>query len=258
MKKESNIYWKDGELFAAWGYYFNQENNYLKDNIKSFIDKYLLITLKYGINLPSLVNQCNNLDIKYLKEQYFKSDKILTSLLLKKSYSDNLNENITTSYIFFKDEKNDIKGMIYKELEFFIKIANNDELSLKNYYIGLQTNTFFTELEEYNEDGNIIYIDNSELSYLNTTRLNSYIRDLTLLMFEFGADEFDFSDEYQIYNEKGISELYDDIYLKIKGEIVFYEDIYDLLPEEHQYKPFEDIKVELDDSNYKKYMEKNN
>lgn len=49
-----------------------------------------------------------------------------------------------------------------------------------------------------------------------------------------------FSDECQIYNEKGISELYDDIFLKIKGEVVFYEDIYDLLPEEHN-KPFEKI-----------------
>ncbi|OVE55808.1 hypothetical protein B0E34_16465 [Chryseobacterium mucoviscidosis] len=251
MEKISNKYWADGELFASYGYYFNN----IEQNIELFIDKYLSVAIKYGINLPSLVDDCNTYDIQYLKEQYIKSDEILTRLLLRKSYSNKIEQYITISHMFLNDYNGHIKAMIYKDLDFFIKIAHNDEISVKSYYIGLQTNAFFSEIEGYNQDGNRIYVDNSELSFLNTTRLNSYIRDLTILMFEFGAEEFDFSNEYDIYDKNGISELYEDIYLKIKGEVLFYEDIYDLLPEEHKYKPFEEIQVELDDTNYKKYLE---
>lgn len=253
MENISNKYWMDGELYAAWGYYF-KDSSCLKDNIKLFIDNYLAITLKYGINLPSLVDQDKTFDLSYLKEKYIESDKALTNLLLNKVYSDNLDQYITTSLIFFRNDKEEIVGTIYKELEFFTKIAQTDKILLKSYYIGLRTNAFFSVLEGWNDNGQQILIDNSELAYLNTTRLNSYIRDLTILMFEFCDNEFAFSDENPIYDKNGRSELYDGIYLLVKGEVLFYEDVYELLPDEHKYKPFEEIQVELDDTNYKKYL----
>ncbi|WP_456314793.1 hypothetical protein [Pseudomonas shirazensis] len=253
MGNISNKYWMDGELFAAWGYYF-KDNNYLKNNIQLFVDKYLSITLKYGINLPSLVAENNAFDINFLRKSFNASDKILIDLLLKKGYSNKLDKYITTSFIFFKNDKNEITGAINKELEFFTKIADIDGISLGSYYIGLRTNAFFSILESWNSNGEQVFIDNSELAYLNTTRLNSYIRDLTILMFEFCDNEFAFSDEHPTYDKNGKSELYDGIYLLIKGEVLFYEDIYELLSEEHKYKPFEQIQVELDDTNYKKYL----
>lgn len=149
---------------------------------------------------------------------------------------------------------NEIIGSINKQLEFFTKIADINGISLESYYIGLRTNAFFSVLETRNRNGDQIFIDNSELAYLNTTRLNSYIRDLTILIFEFCDNEFAFSDEYPIYDKNGKSKLYTGIYLIIKDEVLFYEDVYELLSEEHKYKPFEQIQVELDDTNYKKYL----
>ncbi|MBF4470618.1 hypothetical protein [Flavobacterium sp. HJJ] len=256
MENISNEYWIDGELFAAWGYYF-KDNNYLKENIQLFVDKYLSIAIKYGINLPSLVAENNTFDMSFLKRKYNKSNEVFIDLLLKKSYSDKFDKYITTSFIFFKNDKNEIIGSINEELEFFAKIADINGIFLESYYIGLRTNAFFSLLETRNSNGEEVFIDNSELAYLNTTRLNSYIRDLTILIFEFCDNEFAFSDEYPINDENGKSELYDGIYLLIKGQVLFYEDIYEFLPEEHKYKPFEEIQVELDNTNYKKYLESN-
>ncbi|MDN3693623.1 hypothetical protein QWZ06_15665 [Chryseobacterium tructae] len=43
----------------------------------------------------------------------------------------------------------------------------------------------------------------------------------------------------------------------MENGVLFYEDIYDLLPEEYKYKPFEEIQIQLDNTNYKKWAEKN-
>ena len=60
------------------------------------------------------------------------------------------------------------------------------------------------------------------------------------------AIDFDFEDlGLNDFTENGV--LFND-------EVLFYEDIYDLLPEEHKYKPFEEIQIELDDTNYKKWL----
>lgn len=94
----------DGELFAAWGYYF-KDNKYLKENIQLFVHKYLSITLKYGINLPSLVNDNNIFDVNTLSKRYNESSDLFRDLLLKKNYSDEFDKYITTSFIFFKNDK---------------------------------------------------------------------------------------------------------------------------------------------------------
>ncbi|KPH14715.1 hypothetical protein [Chryseobacterium sp. ERMR1:04] len=113
-----------------------------------------------------------------------------------------------------------------------------------HFFITFCSDAFFDELS--NDNSNVI-IDNSETAYLNTPRFNSFLRDFIILCFEYGATDLEFDDlEYENISEQGIL---------FGNEIVYYEDIYDLLPEEHKYKPFKEIQVELDDTNYKIYME---
>ncbi|WP_288446744.1 hypothetical protein [Chryseobacterium culicis] len=274
MNVLSQNYWKN-DLFGVWGFYWSEKNMFkILENKLVFIEKYIKICIKYGINIPIDFCDSNNLDI--VKDLFFyRLNKTLTKdkewyMLFKLYNNGNMLYPIFPCLLYIKNDKNIFSDNYIGVEE--LTTYNQENITKKNFselikiwtYINvddtnptitfyLNTNAFFSELESYSyEQGKTILIDNSDLAYLNTTRFNSFIRDLTILFFEFGADEFDFSDE------KGISELYDDIYLKIKGEVVFYEDIYDLLPEEHKYKPFEEIKVELDNTNYKRYVENKN
>ncbi|OXB06225.1 hypothetical protein [Flavobacterium pectinovorum] len=64
-------------------------------------------------------------------------------------------------------------------------------------------------------------IDNSDLAYLNTQRLNSFLRDLKKLCFKYGANDFEFENlGLNDFSENGV--LFD-------GEVIYYEDIVGLL-----------------------------
>jgi hypothetical protein len=39
-----------------------------------------------------------------------------------------------------------------------------------------------------------------------------------------------------------------------KNDLIYYEDIYDILPEENKYKEFEKIQVEIDSTKYQEYL----
>jgi len=73
---------------------------------------------------------------------------------------------------------------------------------------------------EFNFDGDSI--DNAELAVLNTSRLNSFLRDLKQVCIQFGANDFYVENSgMENYTEKGV---------EIMGEVLYYEDIEDLLP----------------------------
>ncbi|TDW52803.1 hypothetical protein EV144_1011496 [Flavobacterium sp. 270] len=68
-------------------------------------------------------------------------------------------------------------------------------------------------------------IDNSDLAYLNTPRLNSFLRDLKKLCFEYGADDFKFENlGLEDFSENGVL---------FNGEVLYYENIVEIL-EPHQ------------------------
>jgi hypothetical protein len=73
-------------------------------------------------------------------------------------------------------------------------------------------------------------------------------------MFEFGATDILFDNAIEMLDAGEESKYINDIYLKVGGEVIFYEDIYNMLPEEHKYKEFEKIHLELDETNYKRYL----
>jgi hypothetical protein len=102
------------------------------------------------------------------------------------------------------------------------------------YYLDNDLFNLFIDNKKTKRDPNIggkgFWVDNSELAYLNTPRLNSFLRDLKKLCFQYGATEFEFENlGLKDFSENGI--LFD-------NEIVYYEDIYDMLPSKHQIKKF--------------------
>ncbi len=72
-----------------------------------------------------------------------------------------------------------------------------------------------------NIGGKGFWVDNSELAYLNTPRLNSFLRDLKKLCFDYGANKFEFENlGLNDFSEDGV--LFD-------GEVIYYEDTVGLL-----------------------------
>lgn len=232
---------------------------YLEVNGTDFIYRYVLLANKYGILLPHHIKMSDHIKEDVLN--LIKTDKTIYS-------KDWINFRINNLYIYGKELL--YNSYIYTQRNSIIKLEeivnadllityqdvifnNNNSIYaepvkitfFKNYfYITFCSDAFFDELSNDNSD---VIIDNSETAYLNTPRFNSFLRDFIILCFEYGATDLEFDDlKYENISEQGIL---------FGNEIVYYEDIYDLLPEEHKYKPFKEIHVELDDTNYKIYME---
>jgi hypothetical protein len=74
--------------------------------------------------------------------------------------------------------------------------------------------------------GKDLWVDNSELAYLNTPRLNSFLRDLKKLCFKYGATEFQFEN-------LGLNDFCEDGVM-FNGEVVYYEDIVGMLEPHHR------------------------
>lgn len=279
MNALSQNYWKN-DLFGVWGFYWSEKSMFrILENKLTFIEKYIKICIKYGINIP--IDFCDGNDLDGVKDLFFyRLNKTLIKdkewyMLFKLYNKGNMSYPIFPCLLYIKNDKSiysdnyigveeltiyNQENIIKKDFSELIKIwayINEDDTNPTITFY-LNTNAFFSEFESYSySQGKIIPIDNSDLAFLNTTRFNSFMRDLTILFFEFGAKEFAFDDLIQEYDDKGNSKYFKDIFLLVKGEVLFYEDIHDLLPEEHKYKPFEEIQIELDDTNYKKWLEKN-
>lgn len=98
------------------------------------------------------------------------------------------------------------------------------------YYLDNDLFNLWIDNKKTKRDPNIggrgLWVDNSELAYLNAPRLNSFLRDLKKLCFEYGATEFEFENlGLQDFSENGV--LFD-------NEIVYYEDIYEILAPQHR------------------------
>lgn len=264
-KKINNIseYWKHMDFdVSAYTIMWNTTESkiFLEEKTLDFIYVYILLTYKYGILLPNNIQLNNNLtvNISYLIENektIFPNDWINFSFNKLYSYSNGL---LYKSVLFVS--KNDelisrqiVNTDLLMTYEDFFKESDNAYaepvtiLFFKNYfYITFNSDAFFEKLNNRKTNGEI---DNSETAYLNTPRFNSFLRDFIILCFQYGATDFEFEKlGYENISEKGVL---------FGNEIVYYEDIYDLLPEEHKYKLFEEVQVELDDTNYKKWLEKN-
>lgn len=238
---------KDDSIIYCWGNndtFYYDSSYYL--TLKEFIDffelfkfKYHSISLKYGIN------------VSYFDRR--------TDINEKDDISLNPNEIFGS---MFYDSKNDVGGipcyMYIKDTDESIKLnLQNNRYSplidMRCFYVSkkdkyaislnLYTCNFFPQYLMWdNSESKDILVDNSDLFYLNTTRYNSYIRELKRLFknlnitdYNFASGINEFSKDHSIHNKEEL--------LKIGNEVIFYEDVYDLLKENERYKHFEEISL---------------
>ncbi len=267
LKKVENpcVYWK--EIDSNYSYYIvnwtsQAAKDFLQENQAQFIHKYVLLTKKYGILMPVNINmeQDIELQVKNLVEldtiEYpdnwikFCYNKLNNNLQLKK---------LTYSFYLFvkRGDKVQLEHLVNSELLFSLDKVLADggsyahpfvmDFSQDHFFMYYESNAFFYYLG-YDTDG--YRIDNSEFAYLNATRFNSFLRDFYYLCFEYGATDLKYGD-YEGDNPR--FSVYGVIF---NNEVIYYEDVFEMLPQEHRYQPFKDIQVDIDKSHYENYQKK--
>ena len=224
----SSNYWTDFEaelsiyLHIKWG--SQNAIDYFKSKESLFVAEYIRIAEKYGICVP-------------LQESY-ESSKSLYSLYLR-------GKNIIyPTKLFLSEEDNkpysvvSLDPLVYEidQLETFFSYPIRVELIKKELefriILYISNDIFFpfidnkkTKSDSFTRNENTL-IDNSALAYLNTPRLNSFIRDLKKLSIEFGANAIELENlGLEGFSEDGVL---------FGNEVVYYEDIQDMLSPQHQ------------------------
>lgn len=264
QKENSSEFWMGSNDYGSWNIYWNtkEAQNDLFINRKDFFNKYYLLTQKYGLLLPTLDffrEKNKTIDIvDYIFQQPDVGGVVKWLRLLNMYYVDFLNILAYPSVLFFKDKKGNIKNEILVDINRMTNVNNIDNNALDeplkisvwvseksiSIDINLKSNAFFEKITK--RDNTLI--DNLELAYLNTPRLNSFLRDFTSICFEFGATNLEFFSEL---GEKQVSTS--GIFLQ--KEILFYEDIFNLINKEYQYDNFEKIHLEIDQKQYNRYID---
>lgn len=239
-------YWSDfeGEL-SVYGFMRWRGNKSLElffDKIISFVWDYICLSNNYGI--ATSVKKFKNIQTFESEYELYKSkfDDIRhhNPLLFIHTYNDAwVFPSILFTNIENKSQKivsidpilklDDLKGKYTCPP---IKIAL--DIGLKgvqlHYFLDNDLFNFWIDNNKTKRDPEIggkgCWVDNSDLAYLNTPRLNSFLRDLKKLCFEYGATEFEFEN-------LGLNDFCEDGVM-FNGEVIYYEDIVDLLEPHHR------------------------
>lgn len=239
-------YWNYHEM-AAWGYYFEDVTKVF-NNEQEFLTKYILLTFKYGINIPQIITQ-HELDldeyIMFLRKQMPKEKYIRWGSLIGLMYfSKEVNTRIYNCFMYVKNKQDETTSYIHKDPSYpqLFQLFGSKNDNLYSFYLELNSDAFFSKLEnsKIKNPFSGIIVDNSDLAYLNTPRLNSFIRDLSNLMVEFGASKMEFSNLNEDCSIQE-SKFYKDNYLLIENEVIFFEDISELYPDNLRLHPTPDF-----------------
>jgi|GEM_PF-1031147 len=278
--KNTSNYWcsYEGDLSI---YYFIRwkgtvSNQVISSSFEKFVSQYVALTNKYQILLPVYPAKYDNIDALTI-------NRLLTTYNKTYANTDRKWDALSALYIYMqsgllypsllfieKDSKVEREVVVNVEKEVLLTLEKFDNyFSIRGMplrivfdtnainevflYISLDVDLFFLMLDnkKTKKDKYPFEIDNSELAYLNTPRLNSFIRDLRVLCFEFGANNFEMENLWD--NDSNNPEYFSEDGVLFKAEVIYYEDIYDLLPEEHKIKEFEQIQLDLDATNYNEY-----
>ena len=193
-------------------------------NKLQFIREYVSIAEKYKIAVP--INSLHNLDVhaNSFFDLYKKYDNYYYPTYLFQSKTDDKPSGIISIDPLLTLDEYSSKPLSHGSVPIRVELLKRDnEIKLLCY---LDNDVFNLSLENKKCREFVYPVDNSELAYLNTPRLNSFLRDLKKLSSEYGATEFNFENlGLQDFSEKGV--LFD-------NEIVYYEDICDMLPPKNQ------------------------
>lgn len=269
-----NLYWTE-QHSAMWGFYWSLESRkLLLDSKYDFVKAYIKICVKYGICIPvdylsgksieEIVTSC-------LERTNDRSDwYILHNLYVKPGYSTPIfpclmyakrDNDVQSDFYISVSPLSDFEGkgelVLNPYINHLCKVwsYNKSDNSERSIIFYLETDAFFNELSNHSLADNI---DNSELAYFNTPRLNSFIRDMSALFFAFGAKTMAVDNLCEAVEAGQSSKFFLNDFLRVGGEVIFYEDIYSLLPEAIRYKEFEMTEVVIDGSSYNQYLKKQN
>lgn len=241
-------YWSDFEgESSVYGFFRWNSNSFntFSTELVSFAWDYIRLSQKIGIAMPvKMFESIEHFENEYLQyKSEFEDVREQNPLLFIQS----LNNVWLFPSLLFTDTKKAPERII--SLDPFLKfeestspqISQSSSMPVKvaldigikgaqlYYYLDNDIFNFSIDNKKTKQDPEIggkgCWVDNSDLAYLNTPRLNSFLRDLKQLCFKYGATEFEFDNlGLNNFTENGV--LFND-------EIVFYEDIVDLL-EPHQ------------------------
>ena len=222
---KSSDYWCDfeGELCVYYNYTWNEES-FLNDRI-NFIKKYIELTEKYKIAVPINSFDVLDLEITSLYRLYEKDSNYYFPSYLFLNSNDKVAQKIVSIDPLITLENSKTKFSSHGSIPIRIELIMREYETELICYIDNDIFNLWIDNKKTKRDPNIgskgFWVDNSELAYLNTPRLNSFLRDLKKLCFDYGANKFEFENlGLNDFSENGV--LFD-------GEVIYYEDIVGLL-----------------------------
>lgn len=266
IENPSDYWYYHEEGDKVWWFFEDFERN---NNSFEFYKKYYLLTKKYRILNPLIGYSINNLDTfkgmsEYINEFVEKDEKfwlgyfyfskkineysIYPSTLFVKTSSEISKKNIIDVNKLNDFDKLKDKNFNHDEVVYIAERGNKiDSQSINDIHIYIKNDVFFSFLynrktcQSYNELIKKNGVDNSCLAYLNTPRFNSFFRDFKKLCLSYGAK---FSCEISVYETQDLVSP-DGIF--INGEIIYYEEIVDLLDEKYR---IVDLSIDTDFKDY--------
>jgi hypothetical protein len=226
VNKSSN-YWCDfeGELSVYYSFVWNnyESIDYFVSNEKEFISKYKLLAIKYGIAIP-LEDATRTPQNSSFLSLYNQNGKFFYPTNLFIDVQDEKPYKIISIDPILSLSESDLKFSSDGSIPFRIELFKKEtEIQLLCY---IENDIFNLELNNKKSRNFGCSIDNSDLAYLNTPRLNSYLKGLKNLCNEFKVNLFKFENlGLEDYTEDGVL---------FNNEIVCYEDVSDLLPPKNQ------------------------
>ena len=226
--EKSSEYWCDneGSLSVYYHYSWIDEVDFL-NNKDFFIREYIQLTNKYKISVP--INSFEK-EIDTFYPLYEKDNLYYYPSYLFLDIKDNLPQKIVSIDPLLTLENHKLRTFSHGSIPIRIElIKRNSERKVLCYIDNDLFNSWIDNKKTKSDPeigGKDCWVDNSELAYLNTPRLNSFLRDLKKLCFKYGATKFEFEDlGLNDFTENGI--LFGD-------EVVYYEDIVDMIAPKHR------------------------
>jgi hypothetical protein len=222
----SSDYWTDFEGDLSVYYHFKWTEISMGDfliNEKSIVKEFISLATKYRIAIPMQNLESDSL-VNSLYDLYTFNNKLLYPTELFTNLSESAPSKIISVDPLLKLEDYERKVLSHGSVPFRIELIKKTSVIKILCYI--DNDVFNLVLNNKKCNSFEFPIDNSELAYLNTPRLNSFLRDLKKLCFNFGATDFEFENLGLIdFSEDGVL---------FNKEIIYYEDICEMLSASHK------------------------
>lgn len=228
---QTSDYWVDfeGELSVYYHFVWNELDSiaYFLSNEKEFVEGFTYIAQKYGIAVPInnidhfIASNCSFYSLYQKGDRHFYPTDIFTNV------DDEKPQRLISVNPLLSLSESQLKVNSHGSIPFRVEIfKKTEEIKLLCYLDNDIFNKTLYNKKVYALTKSTIPIDNSELAYLNTPRLNSYLRELKKLCAEFKMNSFEFENlGLANFSENGV--LFDD-------ELIYYEDISDILLAKHR------------------------